>query len=313
MRFGNFNINKKEKMKKVLIYGGAGYIGCVLTQQLLDLGYKVKVCDILRKGGKPLVNFITNPNFEFDLCDCSKKEDVIRNSKDVDYIILLAGVVGLNDCNHNPEITRIYNVDAWKIVSENSGNIPIISAGTGSVYGKVDGVCTEDTSTNPLSLYAETKLEGEKFVLDRGGLVFRYATAGGISPQMRFNLLPNELTFDALRSGTIKIFEANNLRTFIDIRDFCRSLIFGCENFNKMKYRLYNVGSNSNNLTKGELCEIIQRKTGCELQYNEFDKDPDARDYKVDYKKINDEGFYCNYSMEDMIDSLVQCYSIWRD
>lgn len=301
-------------MKKVLIYGGAGYIGCVLTQQLLDLGYKVKVCDILRKGGKPLVNFIINENFEFSYCDCSEKEYIIRNSKDVDYIILLAGVVGLNDCNENPKETQLYNVDAWKMVCDHSNGIPIISAGTGSVYGEIkNGLCTEETPTNPLSLYAVTKLEGEKFVIDNGGLVFRFATAGGVSPQMRFNLLPNELTFNALKDGSIKIFEAQNLRTFIDIRDFCRSLIFGCENFNTMKYRLYNVGDNNNNLTKGELCNIIKEKTGCKLEYNDFTKDPDARNYKVDYKKINDEGFYCKYNMEDMIDSLVKCYQIWRD
>lgn len=301
-------------MKKVLIYGGAGYIGCVLIQQLLDLGYKVKVCDILRKGGKPLINFINNENFEFVNCDCSIKKDIIKNSIDVDYIILLAGVVGLNDCNNNKIITKLYNVEAWRLVSQNSGNIPIIAAGTGSVYGEIkNGICTEETPTNPLSLYAVTKLEGEKFVLDNGGLVFRFATAGGVSPQMRFNLLPNELTFNALRDGSIKIFEAENLRTFIDIRDFCRSLIFGCENFNSMKYQLYNVGDNKNNLTKGELCNIIKEKTKCELQYNNFTKDPDARNYQVDYKKINDEGFYCKYSIENMIDSIVKCYSIWKD
>jgi nucleoside-diphosphate-sugar epimerase len=308
------NINYKNYDKKILIWGGAGYIGCVLTQQLLDLGYKVKVCDNLRKGGKPLINFIQNKNFEFEYGDILNKEDIIKQHNNIDYIVLLSGVVGLDDCNKHQEYTKLVNIDGWNNIAKYHNNIPIISASTGSVYGEIlNGLCTEETEVNPLSLYAVTKLEGEKPILDVGGLVFRYATAGGVSPQMRFNLLPNTLTFEALEKGSLILFEHQNMRTFIDIRDFARSIIFGIENFNNMKYKLYNIGDNNNNITKGELANIIKEKTKCELFLSDTFKDPDARNYQVDYKKINDEGFYCKFSINDMIDSLINCYNIWKN
>lgn len=302
--------------KNVLVWGGAGYIGSVLIQQLLDAGYYVFVADNLYKGGKHLVNFINNPNFFFLKKDIRVQQDVVDlGMLEWKAVVVLSGIVGLDACNKNQQLSREVNVDGWKNVAEhNYSNSPLIGSSTGSVYGEItNGLCTELTKPNPLSIYAETKLEGEKYLMDADGIIYRYATAGGISPNMRFNLLPNELMFLANKNHKLNIYEGGNMRTFIDIRDFGLSILFAIENFANLKYQMYNVGSNDNNWSKKRLATRIQELTGCELSFHETAKDPDARNYMVDYSRLNNEGFQCKYSVDNMLQSLKSCYEIWKN
>lgn len=295
--------------KSVAVWGGCGYIGSVLITRLLKKGYHVTVFDNLYKDIDGILCHFYNPNFKFIKADITIRNDVI-NSFNYDYssILLLSGIVGVPACNKDKTMATMVNDFGWKLLCDlKPKDINLISCGTGSVYGAVkDGLCTEEIDTIPLSHYGITKLEGEKHVLRSNGISFRYATAAGVSPKMRLNLLPNYMTYHAIKDGNLNIFEADNMRTFIDIRDFSDSLIFAIENFNKLKYNVYNIGDSTNNWSKRQLAEYIKTKTECFISYNETDKDADARDYIVDYTRINSEGFKCSYNIKETIDELLK-------
>jgi nucleoside-diphosphate-sugar epimerase len=188
----------------------------------------------------------------------------------------------------------------------------VVAASTGSVYGKVvDGLCDEvHTPTEPLSIYGITKLAGERIVTENGGTALRFATCAGVSPSMRLNLMPNQLVYEALTNKCISVFEPDNMRTFIDVRDFTDSLIFFLQArmsaWEGVKYNVYNVGSQGGNLTKGQLAEIIKEKTGCVVNYVNTFTDPDARNYSVNYARLEETGFKVKYTAEDMVDSLIK-------
>lgn len=298
--------------KTIAIWGGAGFIGCVLIQRLLDRGYNVKVFDNGYKGLKPLLAFINNNKFSYQQLDITNIEDV-KKSYDGSFqdVIVLSGIVGLKECEDNHNLATQVNDIGWKLLCDNTPkDIRMVAAGTGSSYGAVlNGLCEEDsTPTNPLSHYGITKLAGEKHILDFGGKIFRFATAAGISPNIRYNLLPNELSYLAVKNNLLTIYEAENMRTFIDIRDFADVLIFGLEKYNDLKYQVYNAGDEKNNLSKKEIATYIKSKTGCEIIYHNNCKDVDARNYQVSYKRLNDEGFKCKYHIYDTLDLLINLF-----
>ena len=298
---------------KISVIGGAGFIGCVLLDKLVKEDDEIFVFDNFRKGIKGLKNGILKNkpnNLYVEYGDITNPIDIEEHLiyRKPDCIVLLAGVVGLDDCNDNPEETRQINVDGWKNIGEICYDIPVIAASTGSVYGKLDEVCTESSPTNPCSLYGVTKLEGEKPILDIGGVILRFATAGGVSPNMRFSLLPNTLTYEAVNYGELSIFQPDVRRTFIDIRDFANSFIFSINNYQKMKGEIYNVGDEDNNWTKRQMVEYIKNKTGCSVTYNDDRVDPDLRDYSVNFSKLSKLQFKCEYSVEKMLDNLIDYF-----
>jgi nucleoside-diphosphate-sugar epimerase len=294
----------------ILIIGGAGYIGSLLTKILLDRTNKVLVADNLYKGGDTLFSSIYDNNFSFQYCDITKEKDVERLfSREIHGCILLSGLVGLPACEKHPSLAYAVNVDGWKnIIKYKPKRIPLVAASTGSIYGSIEsGLCKEDeTIPNPLSVYGKTKLLGEKFVTDNGGIALRFATCAGVSPNMRLNLLPNQLVYEAIINKSLTIFQADFMRTFIDIRDFCESLVFCLKNFKNLKYQVYNVGDEKNNWTKRQLAEFIKNKTGCYVNYTETFEDQDGRNYLVSYDRIHEERFYTSYSMEETIDLLIK-------
>ncbi len=296
-------------MRDICVWGGAGFIGSVLIGRLLDRGYNVTVVDNLHKGGDSLLQYVNNKNFHFERADISQESQVKKvHEKDYEGIILLSGIVGLPACKKHPSLAKAVNEDGWANVAKYKGRAKLVAAGTGSVYGIVkDEICTENTSTNPQSLYGITKLNGEKAILNYlNTVVLRFATCIGVSPSMRLDLLPNYMCYEAVINRFLSVFESGNMRTFIDIRDFADSLIFILENFDNLKYRVYNVGTEKNNWTKRQLAEYIGEKTGCMIAYAETHKDEDARDYACDYSRIHEAGFNVKYSMEETIMDLIK-------
>jgi nucleoside-diphosphate-sugar epimerase len=192
----------KSTFKNILITGGAGYIGTMLTQKLLKKNFRVKVLDSLRFNGESMIPFFSYPNFEFIKGDVRVKEDVEKALKNIDAVIHLAAIVGFPACRKDPELSYDINVNGTKnLVNCVKGKYPIFFASTNSVYGKMtDKICTEETALHPLSEYGEQKKLAEKIIKkNKKFVIYRFATAFGVSPRMRLDLMPNDFVYRAVK------------------------------------------------------------------------------------------------------------------
>lgn len=283
-------------MKKILVTGGAGYVGTTLVPMLLEKGYEVTVIDnLLFSNGDRMIPFLNSSRFKFikgDVRDLNLMRQLVT---DKDVIIHLAAYVGFPICRlKGQQESYSLNTDATrKLTDILSEKQYLLFGSTGSNYGEVIGLCTEDTPLNPLSIYGKTKTEAERIVMSRkNSTAFRFATAFGISPRMRLDLLVNDLTYKAITEGYAVIYESHFLRTFIHIRDLARSFLFAIENKEKMIGEVYNVGSNKMNYTKRQVCELINKEIPeAFFHHASIKEDPDKRNYKVSYDKINSLGF----------------------
>lgn len=293
---------------KILITGGAGYVGTSLIPQLLAKEHKVTVFDNLAFGGDQLLPFFRNPNFEFIKGNIRNLDDVKMAVRDHDCIIHLAAIVGYPACRKDPILARAVNVDGTKnVISATSKSQLIIYASTGSNYGTVDDVCTEETPLNPLSLYGQTKTLAEKMLLDnRTTIAYRFATAFGVSPRLRLDLLINDFTYKAMTQGYLVIYEKHFMRTFIHVHDMGRAFLFAIENSDKMKDNVYNVGSNKMNYSKEDICEKIRAKTNAYIHYADIGEDADKRNYVVSYEKLSSLGYDTSITVEEGIDELLK-------
>lgn len=296
-------------MKKILITGGGGYVGNVLCRLLLYEGYEVRCMDNFHKGQcDALIALASSPNFEFVYGDVTNISDVKKAVRNVDGIVHLAAIVGFPACVKQPSLATAVNVDGtYNLLEHRDQNMPFVFASTGSVYGKVDGICTEESPLNSVSLYGDTKKAAEMQVSKELNTVcYRFATGFGVSPCMRVNLLVNDLTFQAVTNKCLNIFQADFKRTFVHVRDMAESFLFALRNYDQMQsQKVYNVGSNKLNWTKRELAEYIAEKTGAFVSYADIGEDLDQRDYAVDYSKIENVGFSCETSMEEGIQELI--------
>ncbi|MBN2591425.1 MAG: NAD-dependent epimerase/dehydratase [Sedimentisphaerales bacterium] len=299
----------------ILITGGAGYLGSVLTLELLKKGNKVTVLD----------NFMFRPNSLMDCCpwetfnivsgDARDKTLLESITKDKDIVIPLAALVGAPLCNKDKIGSETTNSGAIKTLCEILSKeqriiIPITNSGYG--IGQKGIYCTEETPLKPISFYGKTKVEAEKFILDRGNSVsLRLATVFGASPRMRLDLLVNDFTYRAIKDGFIVIFEGHFKRNYIHIRDVAKAFIHTIDNFDTMKNEPYNVGLSDANLSKLELCTLIkeQIKNFVVLEAT-VGEDPDKRDYIVSNEKIEKTGFSPDYSIEMGISELIKVYTI---
>lgn len=290
--------------------GGAGYVGTTLIPALLLNRFDVTVFDCLMYRGDVLLPFFRDPNFHFikgDVRDPRQVEDVC---KDKDVIIHLAAIVGFPACREHPELAESTNYGGTVNVSKACSKEQFILFGsTGSNYGRVqDIICTEETILNPITLYGTTKTRAEKFLLENNTncTAFRFATAFGLSPRMRLDLLINDLTYQAVKAKFAVIYEAHFKRTFIHVYDMARSFLFAIENHDKMIGSVYNMGSEKLNYSKKEVCEIIAKKTGAYFHFAEVGTDEDKRDYEVSFGKIRKLGFDTSVTVEEGIDELVK-------
>ncbi len=302
-------------MEKVLVLGGAGYIGSVLVPALLGKGYRVTVFDSLLYDQASLLDCCANPDFDFkkgDICDGSLVSSLLSK---FDIVIPLAAIVGAPACNRNPSLTRMVNLDAQlAIVKALSTSQRAVFPTTNSGYGigEQDNFCTEETPLRPISSYGKDKVEVEKAYLEKGSAVtLRLATVFGMSPRMRTDLLVNDFVYRAHKDRSIVLFEENFRRNYIHIRDVANTFVFALEHYGKMKGQPFNVGLSSANLTKRELCEKIKRYVP-ELYIHSapVGEDPDKRDYLVSNRKLEALGWTPRHTLDDGIVELLKGYRI---
>ena len=302
--------------EKVLITGGAGYLGSVLTGHLLDKDYKVTCIDNLKHKQNSLLAYVGNPNFDFVYGDVRNQNLLERLISNSDIIIPLAAIVGMPACNLNPEEALSINKNA--IVELNgmrSHNQKLIFPTTNSGYGTKSGevFCTEETPLEPISLYGKTKVEAEKHLLEseKPAITLRLATVFGFSPRMRTDLLVNDFVFKAIRDGSVVIYEGDFKRNYIHIKDVARAFEHCIENFESMENEPYNVGLEDANLSKIELAEKIKSHIPkFEIIPMEIGEDPDKRNYIVSNQKILRAGFSPEFSLDEGIEELKKGYNI---
>ncbi len=298
---------------KILIPGGAGYIGSVLAEILLQKGHQVVVIDVFKFSENSLNHLISNPNLEVLKKDVrSLNEDFLKK---FDCIIPLSAVVGAPACNLSQNEAKTVNRDSIKnIINCLSSQQLMIYPTTNSGYGATTGElhCDENTPLNPISLYGILKKEAEDMVMSReNSICYRMATVFGISPRPRTDLLVNDFVYKAYNDKSIVLFESHFKRNFIHVRDIANAYSFSINNFDKLKSEIYNLGLSDANLTKMELCEKIKIYIkDLNIFTSEFGKDPDKRNYIVSNDKIEKKGFKASVSIEEGIQELIKYYSI---
>jgi len=300
---------------KVLITGGAGYVGTTLIPVLLEQNFEVRVFDNLLYGGNVLLPFIRDKHFEFFHGDIRDSGQVAAAMLGMDVIIHLAAIVGYGACRKDPGAAYdINSTGTTNVVKSKGQDQYLIFASTGSNYGSLDEICTEESMLNPLSIYAKTKVAAEQIVeSSKNYTIFRFATAFGVSPRLRLDLLVNELTYLAATQNYLVVYEKDFMRTFIHVRDMAEAFLFAIMSHidkEPMIDQIYNVGSDRMNLSKEGICDIIKKKTPAYIHYTDYDNDADKRDYIVSYDKISKLGYDTVYSVEEGITELIDAFGL---
>jgi len=305
-------------MNNVLVTGGAGYIGSILTENLLELGFNVTVLDNFMYKQSSLNHLCHNPRFNVVNGDIRNLAHVQPLLKDADVIIPLAALVGAPLCNKDVVGADTTNKEAvFMMLDKISKEQRIIMPTTNSAYGSGDenNFCTEESPLNPISKYAIDKVAVEERLMQReNSISYRLATVFGMSPRMRTDLLVNDLTYRAVNDGYVIIFEGHFKRNYIHVRDVCDAFLHAIYNFDTMKSQIYNVGLSSANVSKLELCEIIKKHVpGFTIVEGEIKKDPDQRNYIVSNAKLEATGFEPMYDLDSGIMELLMGYRMIKN
>jgi len=283
-------------------------VGTSLIPQLLARGFRVRVLDSLMFGGDQLLPFFRSPNFEFIKGDVRNPADVKGAVAGQDVVIHLAAIVGYPACRKEPKVAEEVNVQGTRnVAAAVSKNQLVLFGSTGSNYGAVEDLCTEETPLNPLSLYGQTKTIAEAHLLEHCSTVaFRFATAFGLSPRLRLDLLINDFTHRAVTQQYLVVYEKHFMRTFIHVHDMGRVFVFAIDNADRMRGQVYNVGSDTMNFSKQDVCDLIQKQVKCYVHYAEVGEDADKRNYVVSYKKLSSLGYDTTISVEEGIAELAR-------
>lgn len=301
---------------KILITGGAGYIGCKLTQALADhySTEEVVVYDNLMYKQDGIFSMLTHPKIKFVYGDVREEEKLSELVKNADVVIPLAAIVGFPACAKDPETAnRINNLQIHNIIKSANKDTKIIYPNTNSGYGVgTDGVfCKEETPLNPISVYGITKCAAEKGVLDYGGISFRLATVFGVSPRFRKDLLVNSFVLKAMTDKYIVLFESHFKRNYIHVNDVVKAFIIMIHDYSKYQGEAFNVGLSTANLSKLELCEKIKEYIpDFVITTNEFNKDMDKRNYIVSNDKLEATGWTPDCSLDYGIQELIKSYPV---
>ena len=301
---------------KILITGGAGYLGSVITGKMLDFGHNVIVLDKLLFNQTSLLQYTSNPNFKFIYGDVRNETELERLCNEVDVIIPLAAIVGFPACAQDPKLAKEINFQQIvNIVKFTNGKgKKILYPNTNSGYGLGTGQleCTEESPLTPISVYGQTKCEAENFLrTSTDAIVFRLATVFGVSPRMRTDLLVNDFVYKAITDKYIVVFEKSFKRNFIHVQDVANVFLFMLENYDKYKGDVFNVGLSNANLSKQELLEKIQTHVkNFAVSYNDYYEDPDKRDYIVSNTKVELTGWSPKWDIDMGINELIMAYQM---
>ncbi len=305
----------------ILITGGAGYIGSLLTGTLLYSGHRVTVVDDLLFGGDSLMGYLTHPHFRFVKGNVCEEKILPPLFKGVDYVVHLAAIVGFPACQQvGPQVSWRYNLEGTKNVfhaAESEGVKRMVLSSTYSNYGIAeDGKpVTEESPLNPQSLYAETKIAAEQFLLAQGKtsrcapVLFRFATLFGLSPRTRFDLIINQFVLEAIQKRKLIIYQKNYNRSFVHIRDIIRAIMLVLDvDEARVRNQIFNVGSDSGNYSKEDLIRLVQKfVSGVEIEYKDLSFGGDMRDIRVSFEKIGRVlGYETKHTVEDGIRELAE-------
>ena len=306
-----------NEISHVLITGGAGYLGSMLAGELLRLGYQVTVVDDLLFGGEALLALLPNPAFHFVKANVWEPR-ALRHALRSDWpapeaVFHLAAIAGFPACQAvGRQVAWRYNVEATQRVYEQAeqlGSARFIYASTYSNYGLAPGgeAVTEDSPLNPQSLYAETKIASERFLLSQAdqacaALIFRIATVYGLSPRMRFDMILNQFVLEAYTRRELLIYQRGYSRSFVHIQDAVRGMLLGlCAPPEKIRGQVYNLGSAQGNYTKDEIVSLIlKRLPETHVLYKDMTFGGDMRDIRVSFDKIQSQlGFETQQTADD--------------
>ena len=306
-------------MTRVLVTGGAGYLGSTLVPALLDRGFAVTVVDDFMYDQPSLAAVCHHPDFALVRGDVRSMDTMRPLVKNADIIVPLAALVGAPLCDRDPLGATSTNLRAIvDMLDHLSRDQQVLLPATNSGYGaggEAGTFSTEETPIRPVSLYGRDKVEVERTLLERhpSAISFRLATVFGMSPRMRLDLLVNDFTYRACTDRFIALFESHFKRNFIHVRDVARAFLHGIDHFGAMKGQIYNVGLSDANLSKLELCQRIQKHVPSFLVYeSNIGQDPDKRDYIVSNEKIERTGYRPVHSLDDGIRELVKGFAMIR-
>jgi nucleoside-diphosphate-sugar epimerase len=298
---------------RVLITGGAGYLGSILSEHLLAKGFEVTVLDNLMYGEQSVFHLVAHTKFNFVFGDARDEATVKKLVQEAEVIIPLAAIVGAPACDRDPLLAKTVNLDAIRLINRaRSAGQLIVYPTTNSGYGTKSGdvFCTEETPLEPISLYGQTKCQAEALVLDSpNAITLRLATVFGLSPRLRLDLLVNHFVYEAVKTGYLVIFEKDFKRNFVHIRDIADCFIHCIGHSAKMVGRPFNVGLDAANVSKEELARTIKRHVpNFYVHYAAVGSDPDKRNYVVSNQRLREAGFEAKRSLDDGIKELIKGY-----
>lgn len=297
----------------VLVTGGAGYLGAVLCEHLLQRGYRVTVIDSLLYGQHSLLHLCADPRFAFVYGDVRDEATISPLIRSADVLIPLAAIVGAPACARDPLLARAVNLDAVRLLNRlRSADQLVVFPMTNSGYGTRSSEvhCTEETPLEPISVYGQTKADAETELLaSPNAITLRLATVFGVSPRMRVDLLVNHFVYAAVTDGYIVIFEKDFKRNYVHIRDVADCFAHCIEHAGRMVGRPYNVGLDAANLSKGELAlKIKEHVPSFTVHFAEIGSDPDQRNYVVSNQRLREAGFEARRSIDEGIRELIKSY-----
>ncbi len=299
--------------ENVLITGGAGYLGSVLAEVLLDNGYHVTVFDNLMYKQTSLLHLCDNNRFSFVKGDVTNHKELLPQIINHNVIIPLAAIVGAPACDANKKLATDVNFGQIQFIVDNlRKDQKLLMPNTNSQYGSSENIITEESPFNPLSHYAITKCEAEEYIMDWGnGICLRLATVFGSSPRMRTDLLVNDFVYKTMTEGVLVLFQSHFKRNYIHVRDIAYTFLHCIENYNKLNGEVFNVGLSNANLNKKELAETIKKYfPDLVIIENEFSTDKDNRNYIVSNDKLESTGWKPLYTIENGINELISAYKM---